>query len=47
MGDQLYLQDSRSHAYVGDGLSFWGFGESGYERAGQAPLTKTYLRRSS
>ncbi|WP_457967710.1 hypothetical protein M1D68_16135 [Pseudomonas sp. R4-84] len=30
MDDQFYLQDSRSHAYVGDGLSFWGFGGSGY-----------------
>lgn len=30
MDDQYYLQDSRSHAYVGDGLSFWGFKGSGY-----------------
>ncbi|AVE04364.1 hypothetical protein CYL20_07340 [Pseudomonas palleroniana] len=30
MDDQFYLQDSRNHAYVGDGLSFWGFGGSGY-----------------
>lgn len=30
MDDEFYLQDSRSHAYVGDGLSFWGFGGSGY-----------------
>ncbi len=30
MDDEFYLQDSRSHAYVGDGLSFWGFGVSGY-----------------
>ena len=30
MDDQFYLQDSRSHAYVGDGLSFWGLGGSGY-----------------
>ena len=30
MNDQFYLQDSRNHAYVGDGLSFWGFGGSGY-----------------
>lgn len=30
MSDQFYLQDSRPHAYVGDGLSFWGFGGSGY-----------------
>ncbi len=29
MNDQFYLQDSRNHAYVGDGLSFWGFGGSG------------------
>lgn len=27
---QFYLQDSRPQAYVGDGLSFWGFGGSGY-----------------
>jgi hypothetical protein len=27
---QFYLQDSRPHAYVGDGLSFWGVGGSGY-----------------
>lgn len=27
---QFYLQDSRPHAYVGDGLSFWGLGGSGY-----------------
>ncbi|MET3051894.1 hypothetical protein ABXV19_08715 [Pseudomonas alkylphenolica] len=26
----FYLQDSRPHAYVGDGLSFWGIGGSGY-----------------
>lgn len=30
MDDQFYLQESRNHAYVGDGLSFWGFGGSGY-----------------
>lgn len=30
MNDQFYLQDAREHAYVGDGLSFWGFGGSGY-----------------
>lgn len=27
---QFYLQDSRSHAYVGDGLSFWGIKGAGY-----------------
>lgn len=27
---QFYLQDSRDHAYVGDGLSFWGFRGEGY-----------------
>lgn len=26
----FYLQDSRDHAYVGDGLSFWGFKGAGY-----------------
>lgn len=30
MSDEFYLQDSRDHAYVGDGLSFWGFKGSGY-----------------
>ena len=30
MDDEFYLQDSRNHAYVGDGLSFWGFGGYGY-----------------
>lgn len=30
MDNQFYPQDGRSHAYVGDGLSFWGFGGSGY-----------------
>ncbi|USW93205.1 hypothetical protein NHF39_16735 [Pseudomonas proteolytica] len=30
MDDQFYLQDSHNHSYVGDGLSFWGFGGSGY-----------------
>jgi rRNA maturation endonuclease Nob1 len=30
MADQFYLQDSRDHAYVGDGLSFWGFKGAGY-----------------
>ena len=30
MDDQFYLQDSRSHAYVGNGLSYWGFRGSGY-----------------
>lgn len=27
---EFYLQDSREHAYIGDGLSFWGLGGSGY-----------------
>jgi len=30
VSDEFYLQDGRDHAYVGDGLSFWGFGGSGY-----------------
>lgn len=30
MIDQFYLQDSRSHAYVGDGLSFWAKDRKGY-----------------
>jgi len=30
MKDQFYMQDSRSHAYGGDGLSFWRFGGTGY-----------------
>lgn len=35
MDDPFYLQDSCSHALVGDGLSFWGFGGSGYGRPDQ------------
>lgn len=30
MSRQFYLQDSRSHAYVGNGLSFWGRKGTGY-----------------
>lgn len=30
MADEFYLQDSRDHAYVGDGLSFWAKDGAGY-----------------